>query len=157
MKWRWRSSFFFFPTSDFPRIVYGHGRQKLSMLLSTTNRKQFSLVCTLIDHRNNDKMFKTLQWNHSPAPRGSTWVLNILTSFLWSIRVQTMENCCPLLFNFCCAGLCSIKVQPRIKIQRCLNVCSMCTPNGGQVMSICCTKRIYMFYKTAASVQLGTR
>ena len=24
------------------------------------------------------KMFKTLQWNHSPATRGSTWVLNIL-------------------------------------------------------------------------------
>ena len=32
-----------------------------------------------------------------------TWVLNILTSFLWSIRVQTVENCyrfvnCPVLF-----------------------------------------------------------
>ena len=24
------------------------------------------------------KMFKTLQWNHSPTTRGSTWVLNIL-------------------------------------------------------------------------------
>ena len=53
-----------------------------------TNRQQFSIVCTLIDHRNDVKMFKTLQWNHSSAARGSTWVLNIWTSFLWSIRVQ---------------------------------------------------------------------
>ena len=25
-----------------------------------------------------EKMFKTLQWNHSPAAGGFTWVLNIL-------------------------------------------------------------------------------
>ena len=37
-------------------------------------------------------MFKTLQWNHSPVVRGSTWVLNILKSFLWSIRVQIMKK-----------------------------------------------------------------
>ena len=43
-----------------------------------TNGAQFSMVYTLIDHRNDAiKMFKTLQWNHSPAARGSTWVLNI--------------------------------------------------------------------------------
>ena len=53
------------------------------------------MVCSLIDHRNDVKMFKTLQWNHLPAARGSTYVLNILTSFLWSIRVQTIENCWP--------------------------------------------------------------
>ena len=50
------------------------------------------MVCSLIDHRNDVKMFKTLQWNHLPAARGSTYVLNILTSFLWSVRVQTIEN-----------------------------------------------------------------
>ena len=38
-----------------------------------TNRQQFS-VCTLIDHRNDVKMFKILQWNHPPADRESTWV-----------------------------------------------------------------------------------
>ena len=43
-----------------------------------TNGPQFSMVYTLIDHRNDAiKMFKTLQWNHSPAAHGSTWVLNI--------------------------------------------------------------------------------
>ena len=39
-------------------------------------------------------MFKTLPRNHSPAARGSTWVWNILTLSVWSIGVQTMENCC---------------------------------------------------------------
>ena len=35
------------------------------LLFQKTNRQQFSMVCTLIDHRNDIKMFKTLQWNHS--------------------------------------------------------------------------------------------
>ena len=54
--------------------------------------------CTLIDHRNDVQMFKTQvepraadEWFHSN-------VLNILTSFLWSISVQTIENCCRLFF-----------------------------------------------------------
>ena len=34
-----------------------------------THRRQFSIVWTLIDHRNDVKMFKT-HWNHSPAARG---------------------------------------------------------------------------------------
>ena len=29
-----------------------------------------------------------------------TWVLNILTSYLWSIRVQTIKNCCGKLKNW---------------------------------------------------------
>ena len=32
-----------------------------------TNQQQFSMVCTLIDHRNDVKMFKTLRWNHQPT------------------------------------------------------------------------------------------
>ena len=53
------------------------------------------MVCTLIDHRNHDvKMLKTLQWNHPPVACASTCVLNILSSFLWSIRVQIKGNCC---------------------------------------------------------------
>ena len=46
-------------------------------------------------------MFKTLQWNHSWFHLSfenfdviSMIILNLLVSFLWSIRVQTMENCC---------------------------------------------------------------
>jgi len=52
------------------------------------------MVCTISDHRNVQEMaqmFITLQRNNSPAARGYTWVLNILTSFL---RVQTTEICC---------------------------------------------------------------
>ena len=29
-----------------------------------TNQQQFSMDCTLIDHRNDVQMFKTLRWNH---------------------------------------------------------------------------------------------
>ena len=43
------------------------------LLFQKTNQQQFSMVCTLIDHRNDIKMFKTLQWNHYSF----TWVLNI--------------------------------------------------------------------------------
>ena len=52
-----------------------------------TKQRQFPMVYTLVDH----KMFKTWQWNHSPAPRGSTWVLN--DAILWPIRASTIENC----------------------------------------------------------------
>ena len=38
----------------------GNERQKLKML-QNTNRQRFSLVYTLIDHRTDLKMFKTLQ------------------------------------------------------------------------------------------------
>ena len=31
------------------------------LLFQKTNQQQFSTVCTLIDHRNDIKMFKTLQ------------------------------------------------------------------------------------------------
>ena len=50
-----------------------------------TNQKQFSMVCTLIDHRNDVKMFKTLRQNHQP-----TYHMRELPepSFL----------CCPLVF-----------------------------------------------------------
>ena len=46
-------------------------RQKLSMLLWKTNRLHFSMAYTY-DHRNDVKMIKPLQWNHSTAVRGFT-------------------------------------------------------------------------------------
>ena len=50
------------------------------------------MVCNPTDYRNDVKMFKTQkEWFHCK-------VLHILTSFLWSIRVQTMENCCRFVF-----------------------------------------------------------
>ena len=33
----------------------------------------------------NIHLFKTLQWNHSPTARGSTWVLNILWSHFYGL------------------------------------------------------------------------
>ena len=54
-----------------------------------TNRQQFSMVCNLIHHRNDIKMFKTLHWNQFPVVLGSTWVLTILMSFLWPTRQCT--------------------------------------------------------------------
>ena len=54
---------------------------------SKTNRQQFFTVCTLIDHRNDVKMFKTLQW-----ARGSTWFLNILTSFPSMVEESTGQS-----------------------------------------------------------------
>ena len=54
------------------------------------NRQQFSMVCTLVEHRNDVKLFKTQvegEWIRCK-------VLNILTSFLCSIR----ENSCRFVF-----------------------------------------------------------
>ena len=63
-----------------------------------TNREQFSMICNLIDHRNDVIMFKTFSvLDPSPTARDSTRVLNNLTSkILWPIRsvVQNMENWC---------------------------------------------------------------
>ena len=67
-------------------------------LFKLTNQQQFSMVCTLIDHRNDVKMFKT---HVEPGAEGKWFhgkVLNILMSFLRWIRVQTMENCCRFFF-----------------------------------------------------------
>ena len=85
----------------------GHGHDSRTSCFGTiilnqcclTHRKQFSMVCNLIDHRNKVKMFKT-----QVEPRvAREWfyfkVLNILTSFLWLIWVQTMENCCRFFYN----------------------------------------------------------
>ena len=51
-----------------------------------------------IDHRNDVRMFKT----HVKPQAAGEWfhwrVLNILTSFLWSRRVQTMESYCRFVF-----------------------------------------------------------
>ena len=59
-----------------------------------SNGQQFSMVCTLIDHRNDVKMFKTQVEPRAAGEWFHCKVLNILTLFLWSIRVQTKENFC---------------------------------------------------------------
>ena len=46
------------------------------------NRQQLSMVCTLANHRKDIKMFKT-QVEHQGS---HCHVLNILTTFPWSVR-----------------------------------------------------------------------
>ena len=95
------------PVIAFRRNNEPKGRDSRTSCLGTrildkcclTHRQQFSMVYTLIDHRNDVKMFKTLKVE--PRAAGEwfhCFFLNILTSFLRSIRVQTMENCCQFVF-----------------------------------------------------------
>ena len=49
------------------RISKKRQRKRTSKtVVKKTNRQQFSMVCALIDHRNDFQMFKALQWNHEP-------------------------------------------------------------------------------------------
>ena len=79
-----------------------------------TNQKQFSMVCTLINHRNDVNMFKP---QVEPWAMGEWFyckVVNILSSwqpFYWSMRVQTMENCCCLVFTITLTILMSISIE----------------------------------------------
>ena len=68
---------------------------KFSVLQCITNRPHFSMVHNLIDHVYNDsrKCFETLQ--QKQEPRGTWFHLSFehfLAPFIWSIRLQTMEN-----------------------------------------------------------------
>ena len=65
-----------------------------ALTLYFTNRQQFSMHCTLIDHRNVAKMFKTQAEPRAAGEWCHCKVWNILTSFLRSITEQTVENCC---------------------------------------------------------------
>ena len=57
------------------------------------------MFCILIDRRNDVKMFK----NQFEPRSADEWfhykVFNIMMSFLWSLRVQTVENCCRFFFT----------------------------------------------------------
>ena len=51
------------------------------------------------DYRNNVNMLKSLQQNHSPATLGYTWLLNILTLFLCSVREPTKNIVFDYFYN----------------------------------------------------------
>ena len=53
--------------------------------INLTNRPQFSIVYTLIDHRNDIIKCSKLKWNHLPGSLQSFECF--MASFLWSIRV----------------------------------------------------------------------
>ena len=61
----------------------GGGGGGYIFVLSLTNRKQFSMDCTLIDYRNNLKMFKTQVEPQATDECFHSKVFNILTSFLY--------------------------------------------------------------------------
>ena len=56
------------------------------------------MMDTLIDHRFDVEIFKTQVEQRAAGERFYCKVLNILTLFLRSIRVQTTENCRRLVF-----------------------------------------------------------
>ena len=95
-------------------------KERTRKVLVITNRQQYFMVCTLIDHRNDVNVFKTLQWKHEPQSSGFTYkVLKMLTSFLWSIGVQPMKNCCRFVFYMITlTGLMSIFEEVSRKIAR---------------------------------------
>ena len=70
------------------------GIKTVSIIVKKTNQ-QFSMVWTLINQRNDAKMFKTLQWNRSPFLLS----LNILALLLKSIRVLTMGRWCRFVID----------------------------------------------------------
>lgn len=51
------------------------------------------LVCVGTERR-DIKIKSVFKTNHLPAALGSTWILNIYTSFPWSIKLWPMEDCC---------------------------------------------------------------
>ena len=91
----WCNLFSSFFVDNFLRNVNGIGHQNCHYYCKKTNQQQFSMVWTLINQRNDAKMFKTLQWNHSPFLLS----LNILTLLLKSIRVLTMGRWCRFVID----------------------------------------------------------
>ena len=82
---------------DFPRNVNENGRQNLSNCCycgkQIDNNFPWSILLSTIEMTSRSSIFSKLyRQTTKPAVRGSTWVFSILTSFLWSVRV---ENCCP--------------------------------------------------------------
>ena len=53
-----------------------------------TNRQQSSMVCALIDHTDDFNMFQTQVERRAAGGWFLGKVLNILMSFLWSIRLK---------------------------------------------------------------------
>lgn len=86
-------------------VSLNYWRKKQNTIASTcsmylTNQQQFSMLCTIINHRNDIIIFKTQVkpfWHH--------WLS------LWSIRVQTIEHFCWFVFYNNIRSLTSISVE----------------------------------------------
>ena len=44
--------------------------------------------------KQQEKVVKTLQWNHSPAAGGSTWVLSILWRHFYGVQHEKLWSIC---------------------------------------------------------------
>ena len=71
-----------------PRNLTWHAFTPLSIFQWLSDLSRADWLRAMVD----ESFYKCLK--HSPATSYSTWILNIFASFLWSIRVQSMENCC---------------------------------------------------------------
>ena len=63
-----------------PRVLLVFSRAWSVRIRRLTNRQQFSMVCTLIDHRNDVKMFKT---QVQPRAEGELFLCKVMT--FWAI------------------------------------------------------------------------
>ena len=95
MMWWWHNFFLFLSLTSrlTEKLCWKWTERPVNVIWKN---QHFSKAYTLIDHRID---IETLQWKHSLAAQGSTWILNILTSFPWSITAQTMVNSCQFV-NF---------------------------------------------------------
>lgn len=112
-------------------VSLNYWRKKQNTIASTcsmylTNQQQFSMLCTIINHRNDIIIFKTQVkpfWHH--------WLS------LWSITVQTIEHFCWFVFynnirsfdlHFCWKFLASCLTCEKEKSKLCHHVILMvCT------------------------------
>ena len=107
MSWWWFSF-----GSNFVKKLFQKWASKTVNVIVKTNQQQlifqWSKLCALINPRINDvKMLKknfALTLLMPPAVHGSTWDLNIMTSFLWSTREYTVENCFWFVIFMVCAS-----------------------------------------------------
>ena len=126
--WKWRDggpirffSLFFFSSA---RLYEKFKRKWIPTVnvIVKTNWQQFSMICTLIDHRKWRQMFRT---QVEPLPRGS-W-FHVKTKSTIDKSTLTMENCCrfvnkKLFFNF----LISYSDNTEITTKACLLSFDLC-------------------------------
>ena len=105
MSWWW----FSFGSNFVKKLLQKWASKTVNVIVKTNQQQlifQWSKLCALINPRINDvKMLKkNLHLHYSPAVRGSTWDLNIMTSFLWPTREYTVENCFWFVIFMVCAS-----------------------------------------------------
>ena len=63
------------------------------------NKSAIPMICFLIDHRNDVKLFKTKVEARATGEWFHCNVWSVLTSFLWSIKSTDHGNCCRFVFT----------------------------------------------------------